>query len=585
MFNVRAQGPGGGCLTATALNESLSILAPGFWLLAHRGRLLRLSCQDVLGRVGFVCRLGLMFLAVMSVSASLPAAWAETGPDPLNFLLLPTENEASTYSRFLPVKRYLEEQTGRSVSLRLRQTFELARKEIDEGRADLVFLDPSAYCEMKHKLDLRPLVKMVRNGEEEFRSALVVRSDAPFRKIAGIREARLALGRPGSSSSYLIPRAMLTEVGFGLESFSRVGSLQNEDQIALSVLVGDFDVGAMSEEVARKYEDYGLRILKLSERIPQFVIGASAKMAPALASRIQDLLLAYSPEEFGSLGFVRVEDREYNIVRIMLKNMTGQDYLAYPEDAVKVGLLPLYSSITLFKRFSPLADVLSQRTGHEVRLVIPRDFEEFVRVVRSNGVDFCYQNPYVYLLLAREKLVRPLALTVSREPDRARDEFRGVVVVRNDSSIQGLDDLRGKEVMIVSHKSAGGYWFQKLLLQSRGMDIDSMASISEGKRHEEVILGVYRGEADAGFVREAALDVVQDMINMDRIRVLARTPFYPNWPFSAHSRTRSDLASQVQQALISLDHEAPALNRAQIQGFTPPDLEELRNLEALVEFE
>jgi len=503
----------------------------------------------------------------------------------MDFLLLPTENEASTYRRFLPVKEYLERKTGREVRLGLRQTFEMAEKELAEGRVDLIFLDPSAYCEMKHKRDLRPLAKMVRNGGHEFRSAMVVRSDSKYRKIAGIRGGRLALGRPGSSSSYLIPRAMLSEVGYGLESFSQVGSLKNEDQIALSVLVGDYDVGAMSEEVARKYEEYGLRIIQLSERIPQFLVCASAGLAPSAAGRIQQLLLDYTPGEFETMGFAPVEDREYNIVRIMLKNMTGRDYLSYPRDAVKIGLLPLYSSITLYKRFSPLAETLAESLGREVRLVIPKDFEEFVRVVRDKGVDFCYQNPYVYLLLAREKLVRPLALTVSREPDKAVDEFRGLIVTRQSSRIDDLQDLQGKDVMIVSHKSAGGYWFQKLLLGSRGLDVDDMAHISEGKRHEEVILAVYRGDADAGFVREAALEVVRDMIDMDRIRVLARTPYYPNWPFAAHAQTSPGLAADVQDILIRLSTEEKALVEAQIQGFTTPDLQELQELESLVEFE
>jgi len=561
------------------------ILAPGFRLLNSCGCILSLCSRNVFGSSGFLRRLVLVVLAVATALCPFSAAAAENGQSGLNFLILPTENEASTYKRFLPVKRYLEVHLGQKVSLVLRQTFELAQKDMAEGRADLVFLDPSAYCEMQHKLELVPLVKMVRNGEQEFRSALVVRTDSSFGKIAGIKGASLALGRSGSSSSYLIPRAMLEEVGYGLDTFSRVGSLKNEDQIALSVLVGDYEVGALSEEVARKYEGFGLRILKLSEDIPQFLVCAPASLDSSLTSRLQGLLLDYAPDAFGSLGFARVEDREYNIVRIMLKNITGQDYLAYPEDAVRIGLLPLYSSITLFKRFSPLAEVLSRRTGREVRLVIPKDFEEFVQIVRNNGVDFCYQNPYVYLLLAREKLVRPLALAVSQEPETARDEFRGVIITGRDSPIHEPEDLQGTKIMIVSHKSAGGYWFQKLFLRNRGLDIDSLAQITEGKRHEEVVLAVYRGEADAGFVREAVLEVVQDMINMDRIKVLARTSYYPNWPFAAHAETSSELVADVQDILISLSTEENALAQAQIQGFTSPNLKELQELEALVEFE
>lgn len=513
------------------------------------------------------------------------ASSAAQAASAVDFLILPTENEASTYRRFLPIKQYLERQTGREIQLRLRQTYELAHNEVAKGRVDLIFLDPAAYCEMQHTQELEPLVKMVRNEQTTFRSALVVRKDSKYRKIAGIKGARLALGRPGSSSSYLIPRAMLRQAGMGLESFSRVGSLQNEDQIALSVLVGDFDVGAMSEEVASKYSEYGLRTLSKSERIPQFLICAAGDLDRSLAKRIQTLLLEYPPDDYERLGFAPVEDQDYNIVRIMLKNTTGRDYLAYPEQAVTIGLLPLYSSITLYKRFSPLAETLSRKIGRDVRLVIPKDFEEFVKVVRRNQVDFSYQNPYVYILLAREGLVRPLALTISREPGGAKDVFRGVVITRKNSSIQELSDLKGQDIMIVSHKSAGGYWFQKLLLSEKGLDIDTLADISEGKRHEEVVLAVYRNNVDAGFVREAALNVVRDMIDLDQIKVLARTPYYPNWPFAAHTETDPELADQVQQAIIDLASESQALTRARIQGFAPSKPNELKKLESLVDFQ
>ena len=75
------------------------------------------------------------------------------------------------------------------------------------------------------------------------------------------------------------------------------------------------------------------------------------------------------------------------------------------------------------------------------------------------------------------------------------------------------------------------------------------------------------------------------MINMDRIKVLARTSYYPNWPFAAHAETSSELVADVQDILISLSTEENALAQAQIQGFTSPNLKELQELEALVEFE
>ncbi len=55
----------------------------------------------------------------------------------------------------------------------------------------------------------------------------------------------------------------------------------------------------------------------------------------------------------------------------------------------------------------------------------------------------------------------------------------------------------------------------------------------DAKRQEKVIIGVYKEEADAGFVRESALSVFSKEVDMSKIKVLAFTDYLPNWPFCA----------------------------------------------------
>ncbi len=504
----------------------------------------------------------------------------------LRFLVLPVEDESTMYRQFLPVKHELEAATGLDVKLILGRESEAVLSARGHESWDLAYVDPAVYCRIRHDRPVQPLVKIVMNGRDEYCSSLVMRRDASFRKLIEIQGRRLALGHKDSSSSYLIPLAMIQEAGLGLQDFLSVGYLQNEDQVALSVLVGDCDVGALSCQVARKYARYGLETLKTSEPIPQFLICAAAHLNQDFARELTEALKAYEPPPGSKkdLHFVDTADRDYNIVRIMLKNITRRDYLTYPSQALKIGLLPLYSPITLYKRFAPLSRYLSASTGREFRLVIPRDFEEYVHLVQTRQVDFAYQNPYVYLLLARQNLLRPLVLTVSPEPEKPRDVFRGVIIVRKDSPIHSLRELKDKRISIVSTKSAGGYWFQKILFQKKGIDIDAWADLREGKHQEEVILSVYRRETDAGFVREAALQVGRGLVDMDAIRILDFTSYFPNWPFAAREGAPRSLIREVQKALLQLD-DPEVLRAAEISGFHRNEPGFFNNLEDLVGFE
>jgi ABC-type phosphate/phosphonate transport system substrate-binding protein len=90
--------------------------------------------------------------------------------------------------------------------------------------------------------------------------------------------------------------------------------------------------------------------------------------------------------------------------------------------------------------------------------------------------------------------------------------------------------------------------------------------IIDAKRQENVILGVYRGEADAGFVRESALLVWKDAVDMKKIRVLARTESLPNWPFALCRNTDPSLVKAVTRLLTEL-HDRQVLGAAKIRGF------------------
>ncbi|MBI5212781.1 MAG: phosphate/phosphite/phosphonate ABC transporter substrate-binding protein, partial [Nitrospirae bacterium] len=192
---------------------------------------------------------------------------------PVILSVLPVESAGAMYERFVPLKYYLENVLKRPVIIKVAKDYETAIREIGSGESHLSFLDPAAYCEVRARYanKVTPLVRPVGREGATSRSVLVVKSGSGTEKAADIKGRRLALGAKQSSFSYLIPLAMLNDVGIRTKDFNSVDFLQQEDRVALSVLIGDHDVGAMSESVARKYKEDGLKVIKSSEAIPAFV--------------------------------------------------------------------------------------------------------------------------------------------------------------------------------------------------------------------------------------------------------------------------------------------------------------------------
>ena len=104
-----------------------------------------------------------------------------------------------------------------------------------------------------------------------------------------------------------------------------------------------------------------------------------------------------------------------------------------------------------FKKFNPLVTYLKQESGLDIRLVVPKDSVEFERDLKSEDIDFVLQDPYTYVRLAGFYNKDNLLGTLTREGTRGQS---GVVIVRKDSGIKKMEDLRGKTVIFGPKLSA-----------------------------------------------------------------------------------------------------------------------------------
>jgi len=231
-------------------------------------------------------------------------------------------------------------------------------------------------------------------------------------------------------------------------------------------------------------------------------------------------------------------------------------------------VLPRFFPVVILERFGPLADYIAEEASLEVEFVMPRNFSDHINQVRKGKVLLSYQNPVVYARVSGQ--VTPIAVA-SKGADKTR--FRGVIIVRTDSGIDKIKDLKNKSVSVVSLQSAGGYISQRDFLAKHGIDveIDMIASESEGNKQENVILDVFSKKVDAGFIRESALNRMNKVIDPGKIKVLARTSWLPNWVFAVYKKVSPAVAQRIQQALLKLPKGSHVLKAAKLDGFVPPD--------------
>lgn len=260
------------------------------------------------------------------------------------------------------------------------------------------------------------------------------------------------------------------------------------------------------------------------------------------------------------------------------------------QQPLRIAITPCTDIIKTFKIFQPLVHYLEGRLHRPFQLVIPKDFYEFEELVRSTQVDFAYQAPHTYVRLAELYQNKPLLKALTPEGE---SRHRGVILVRKESPIKSLADLKGKVVMFGSELSTAKCLATKILLREHQIDIDrDLQRYIHNGSCESIALNVYLGAVDAGAVCDYSFEDINDPeeptesdIPAQQFRIIAETVAIPTWVFTALHTTDRDLTARVFAALRQLDRHNQQhrhiLEAAEIGGFTPAtdtDFDQIREL-------
>ena len=249
----------------------------------------------------------------------------------------PLEEPEKMKKRFMPLAEYLGGRLGVQVEIIPGQDMGATVNDLGSGHTDIAFLGPTTYVEARHKYGVEALVKSVGKGQPFTRSVIVTKDDSPITTLAELRGRSFAFGSERSTSSHLMPRAMLDELGIKLHDLREYRYLGRHDSVAKAVLSGEFDAGGIMETVARQYMSQGLRVLQFSETMANFNFSVGKKIDRAAKDSIKQCLLELSrddPRHAPVLkaidpeceGFIEVKDSEYDSIRRMIRQLYGIDY-------------------------------------------------------------------------------------------------------------------------------------------------------------------------------------------------------------------------------------------------------------------
>ncbi len=216
--------------------------------------------------------------------------------------------------------------------------------------------------------------------------------------------------------------------------------------------------------------------------------------------RIQDIPRQNMKRMEGMIAAIKTLGEQSELLGQEIATVTvGKGHRVTSGGTLRMGVIPLESPAEMYRRFSPLAEYLGKATGRRVELLIAIDFAGTIKDLEEGKTDLAFLTPTTYIE-ARQRCGVELLVKALRN---GMPSMHSVIVVRSDSGLSLIEELRGKRFAFGDRLSTTGFLFPCVMLAEAGIGLDDLKTYAFLGHHDDVAKAVLEGEYEAGGLRES----------------------------------------------------------------------------------
>jgi len=225
---------------------------------------------------------------------------------------------------------------------------------------------------------------------------------------------------------------------------------------------------------------------------------------------------------------------------------------------LKIGLIPEQNVFKQMERYELLAEYLSESVGARVTLKILPRYGNIVENFRSANLDGAFFGSFTYALAHKRLGVRVVARPVGLD---GTSTYHGLILVRKDSAIRTIEDMKGKRFVFVDRATTAGYLLPLDFFYEHGIEnhLDYLGETYFSGTHEDAILDVLNSRADIGAAKNTVFERIarENERVASELLVLARSPNVPENGLALRPEMDVGLQERLKQALLAV-HSDPA---------------------------
>jgi phosphonate transport system substrate-binding protein len=219
------------------------------------------------------------------------------------------------------------------------------------------------------------------------------------------------------------------------------------------------------------------------------------------------------------------------------------------------GIVPQQAASKLARVWTPILDHIGRASGTRLVFATAPDIPTFEQRLATGAYDLAYMNPYHYTVFGETPGYRAIGKEKTKQ-------IKGILVVRNDSPIQKLDDLNTLTLAFPAPAAFAASVLPRSHLINQGIEITPKYVSS----HDSVYLGVHKGLYPAGGGVMRTFNTLNPAVR-DELRVLWTTDGFTPHAIAVHHRVSRDVVARIQDSMYRMDQDSTGRELLATIGF------------------
>ena len=195
-------------------------------------------------------------------------------------------------------------------------------------------------------------------------------------------------------------------------------------------------------------------------------------------------------------------------------------------------------------QYLPFLEYLEEATGYHFQLYFTPKHSTTADELGKGRVQFASMGATSYL----DAQSRYKAISLVRGINhQGKAEYQSVLVVKNNSPIKSIKDIKGRSFAFGSRSSTQGHLIPRIMLRKQGLTLKDLGRYDYTGSHQNCAEAVVAGKYDICGMQD---QLAEKLVQRGLLRIIYRSAFYPSSGIVVNRDVPQDVIENVKKALM-----------------------------------